>query len=308
MATSVTVTSSYAGEFKKDIISAAVLSASTLDNGLIEVKPNVKGSRIIKNLALGTLLSSSTCDFNDNSSVSLTERVLEVKKMQVNLTICKEDFEDDYFALEQGDSAHNNMPKTFVDYLLKDTALKVGAELETLIWNATTAGSANDFNGFLTLMAADANIIDVAKTTVDASNVVEELGKIVDAVPVQIQGKEDLYIYASTGIYQSYVRALGGFGAAGLGANGINGQGSNQTMNALVFEGIKIVRVEGMAAGQAVCAQKSNLYFGTSLMADWNETKVLDMAELDGSQNVRIIMRMGAGVQYGIGSEIVLYS
>ena len=89
MATSVTVTSSYAGEFKKDIISAAVLSASTLDNGLIEVKPNVKGSRIIKNLALGTLLSSSTCDFNDNSSVSLTERVLEVKKLQVNLTIVR---------------------------------------------------------------------------------------------------------------------------------------------------------------------------------------------------------------------------
>ena len=63
-----------------------------------------------------------------------------------------------------------------------------------------------------------------------------------------------------------------------------------------------------MAAGEVVCAQKSNLYFGTSLMADWNQTKVLDMADLDGSQNVRIIMRMGAGVQYGIGSEIVYYS
>jgi len=29
---------------------------------------------------------------------------------------------------------------------------------------------------------------------------------------------------------------------------------------------------------------------------------------LDGSQNVRVIMRYTAGVQYGIGSDIVLYS
>ena len=36
--------------------------------------------------------------------------------------------------------------------------------------------------------------------------------------------------------------------------------------------------------------------------------EVLDMADLDGSQNVRVIMRFTAGVQYGIGTDIVLYS
>ena len=157
-------------------------------------------------------------------------------------------------------------------------------------------------------MKADAGVIDVVNTTVTAANVVAELGKIVDACPQAIQGKEDVYIYASSGIYQSYVRALGGFGASGLGANGYKGEGSNQALNALVFEGYKIVRVEGMAAGEAVMAQKSNLWFGTSIMADWNETKVLDMADIDGSQNIRIVMRMGAGVQYGISNEVVLYA
>ena len=29
------------------------------------------------------------------------------------------------------------------------------------------------------------------------------------------------------------------------------------------------------------------------------------MADLDGSQNVRVIMRFTSGVQYGIGSDIV---
>ncbi len=57
-----------------------------------------------------------------------------------------------------------------------------------------------------------------------------------------------------------------------------------------------------------VAAEKSNLYFGTGLLADHNEVKVIDMADIDGSQNVRVVMRFTAGVQYGIGSDIVLYS
>ena len=57
-----------------------------------------------------------------------------------------------------------------------------------------------------------------------------------------------------------------------------------------------------------MAAQKSNLYFGTGLLADHNEVKVIDMADIDGSQNVRIVMRFTAGVQYGIGSDIVLYT
>lgn len=31
------------------------------------------------------------------------------------------------------------------------------------------------------------------------------------------------------------------------------------------------------------------------------------MADLDGSQNVRVIMRFTSGIQYGFGSEVVLY-
>jgi hypothetical protein len=55
-------------------------------------------------------------------------------------------------------------------------------------------------------------------------------------------------------------------------------------------------------------AQKSNLFFGTGLLSDHNEVKLLDMSDLDGSQNVRVVMRFTAGIQYGIGSEIVLYN
>ena len=108
------------------------------------------------------------------------------------------------------------------------------------------------------------------------------------------------------------MRSLGGYGAAGLGANGINGQGTMwySTANggsALSFDGIPVVVAQGLGANKAVCAQKSNLFFGCSLLSDTQEVRVIDMAPIDGSQNVRIIMRFSAAVQTGIASDIVWY-
>ena len=57
-----------------------------------------------------------------------------------------------------------------------------------------------------------------------------------------------------------------------------------------------------------VAAEKSNLFFGTGLLSDHNEVKLIDMADLDGSQNVRVVMRFTAGVQTGIGADIVYYT
>ena len=76
----------------------------------------------------------------------------------------------------------------------------------------------------------------------------------------------------------------------------------------LAFDGVKLFVCSGMPDNDMVAAQKSNLFFGTSLLADWQEVKLLDMADLDGSKNVRVIMRFAAGVQFGIGADIVYYT
>ena len=135
------------------------------------------------------------------------------------------------------------------------------------------------------------------------------MGAVVDAIPSTIYGKEDLYLYVSSNVARAYVRALGGFGAAGLGAAGTNNQGTQWWNNgALTFDGVKVFVAQGLANNRMMAAQKSNLYFGTGLLSDHNEVKVIDMADIDGSQNVRIVMRYTASVQYGLGAEIVLYS
>lgn len=310
MATTTSITTTYAGEFAGKYISAALLSASTIENGGIEVKPNVKYKEVIKKLSTDAIVKDATCDFNATSTITLTENILQPEEFQVNLQLCKKDFHNDWEAVQMGYSAFDSLPPSFADYLIGHVAAKVAEKTEQNIWKGVTA-NAGEFNGFATLLAADAGLPaaqEVTGTTVTAANVIAELGKIVDAIPAALYGKEDLYIYVSQNIAKAYIRALGGFGASGLGANGTNAMGTQWWNNgSLSFDGIKIFVANGLAANTAIATEKSNLFFGTGLMADNQEVKLIDMADIDGSQNVRVVMRFTAGVQYGIVSDIVTY-
>ena len=310
MATTTSITTTYAGEFAGKYISAALLSASTIENGGIEVKPNIKYKEVIKKLSTDAIVKDATCDFNATSTITLTENILQPEEFQVNLQLCKKDFHNDWEAVQMGYSAFDSLPPSFADYLIGHVAAKVAEKTEQNIWKGVTA-NAGEFNGFATLLAADAGLPaaqEVLGTTVTAANVIAELGKIVDAIPAALYGKEDLHIYVSQNIARAYIRALGGFGASGLGANGTNAMGTQWWNNgSLSFDGIKIFVANGLAANTAIAAEKSNLFFGTGLMADNQEVKLIDMADIDGSQNVRVVMRFTAGVQYGIVSDIVTY-
>ena len=308
MATTTSITTTYAGEFAGKYISAALLSADTIENGGITVKPNVKYKEVMKKLATDAIVKDATCDFADTSTVTLTERILQPEEFQVNLELCKKDFRSDWEAVQMGYSAFDNLPPAFSDYILGHVAAKVAEKMETNIWQGANA-TAGEFDGFEVLWAADADVIDVTGTTVTAANVITEMGKVVDAIPTAVYGKEDLYLYVSSNVARAYVRALGGFGASGLGANGVNSQGTTWFNGQdLAFDGVKLFVAPGLSDNTMAAAQKSNLFFGTGLLSDHNEVKLIDMADLDGSQNVRIVMRFTAGIQYGLGSEVVLYS
>jgi len=311
MATTTSITTTYAGEFAGKYISAALLSGSTIANGGIEVKPNVKYKEVIKKIATDAIVKDASCDFTATSTVTLTERILQPEEFQVNLEFCKKTFKSDWEAVQMGYSAFDNLPPAFADFILAHVVAKVAEKMENNIWKGANA-TAGEFDGLVTLATADAGVIDVASPVsggITAANVIGELGKLVDAIPASLYGKEDLYLYVSQSVARDYVRALGGFGASGLGSNGTNAQGTQWFNNgSLSFDGVKIFVANGLANDYMMAAQKSNLYFGTGLLADHNEVKLIDLADIDGSENVRVVMRFTAGVQYGISSEIVLYT
>ena len=305
---SISITSTYSGEFAGKYVSAALLSGNTKANGLKEFKPNVKFKEVLKRVSLSGAIANASCDFTDAGAVVLTERIIEPKELQVNLELCKTPFQSDWEAISMGYSAHDNLPATFSDYFIGLMAAQIAAQTETDIWSGTAG--AGTFDGFSTLLTAATLPAgqDITGTTINSGNVIEELGKVADAVPSSLYGNEDLYIYVSQNIFRAYKRALGGFSANGVGANGVNGLGNNQDIDVQYFDGIKVVAANGLADDTMVSTLKSNLFFGTGLLADHNEIKVLDMADLDGSKNVRFIARYTAGVQIAVLEDVVFYS
>ncbi len=303
------VTSTYAGEFAGKYIAAALLSARTLDNQYITIVPNVKYKQVIQKIAVDSIVNNASCDFVTSGTVALTERILEPKELQVNLELCKQEFVDSWEALQLGFSAFDEIPASFTDYLISYVGGKVAEATEQSIWNGATATN-GQFGGLFTALSAsfaaggaDAVIRSATSGSITSANVLTALDSLVAAIPDTVYGKEDVLIYVPTNVAKAYQQALGG-GAAG--ANGWNNQ-MNVGEKPMNFNGIELALCPGLNSSQMVAAQKSNLYFGTGLMSDYNTVKVLDMSDIDGSQNFRIIMRYTAGTTFGIGQDIAIH-
>jgi hypothetical protein len=311
MPTTTSITTTYAGEFAGKYVAAALLPAPTIANNLITVKQNVKYKEVLKRVGLNDIVKDGSCDFDPTSTLTLTERILEPKDLQINLSLCKADFRSDWEAIQMGYSAFDNLPKNFADFLIAHVAEKSAARNELSIWQGdkTVTGQ---FDGFETLLALDAELPaaqEVTGTTVDSTNVVSQLGLVINAMPDTLYGREDLRLYVSNNVFKAYVRALGGYGSAGLGSNGFEGKGNMwyTTGGALYFDGVPVVMCPGMSANTAILSTIDNLYFGTGLLSDHQEVKVLDMSDLDGSQNCRVIMRFTAAVNYAFAADVVTY-
>ncbi len=309
LATTESITSTYAGEFAGQYVAAATLAGVTLGSNAITVKPNIKLKEVVKKISTASILANASCDFSPTGSVTLTESILTPKELQVNLELCKTDFKSDWDAISMGYSAFDVLPPSFQAFFVENMAGIVNASVETSLWHGVEA-TAGQFEGLVVKMTADATVVDEAGTTVTASNVVTELGTIVDKIPANVYNEPDMTIYVAPNIGRAYIRALGGFGTAATSNSGVNAQGTqwHTRGQGLTFDGIPIFITNGLSDNYAVAAQASNLWYGTGLLNDTNEVKILDMADIDGSKNVRFVMRFTAGTQYGIGSEIVLYT
>jgi len=320
-------TPTYAGEAAAGYIAAALLSANTLDKKLVTIMPNVKYRSVIQKLALSNLIQDASCDFTSVASASLSERYITPDEFQVNLQICKQTFVQSWQAMQLGFSAFDEIPKDFNDFLISYVGGNVAQAIEQSIW-AGDGATNGQFDGFQTLLSASVAVAgatdvlparltggtsSIISGSVTSANVISKLQSMVDTIPNAVYGKQDLVIYVGTGIAKAYQLATAGL-SAGVAAQTVTNIGANGYQNSFVigekpynFNGIDLVLCPGMSDNKIVAAQKSNLYFGTGLLSDYNQVKVIDMSDIDGSQNYRIIMRFTSGVQFGVGQDIVYF-
>ena len=310
-----TIATTYAGEFKEKYIREMLLAGKTLDNGGMTIFPNVAFKEVIQKAALsGSLIVDGSCDYTDSGTLALTERVLEVEEYQVNKTECTKTFSQTWQAAQmQGKLDGRKLPASFSDFIVQYYIAKIAAQMENTIWQGANANP-GEFDGITTILAANAASLAggavVTGTTVDASNVILEISKVVDNVTANspaLLGQADLKIYVGSSIFQSYIRALGGFSITNTGTDNKMTQWWDGN-SGLTYDGIELFLAPGMPTNDMVATTVGNLFFGCGILDDMSEIRLIDTSQTLGDQNVRFVARWKAGVQVGLLEEVTYYS
>lgn len=276
--------SSYAGKHAGAYVNAALKTAASLD--YMTIRENVNYKEVLNKVAGANLVKDATCDFTENSAtLTLTESVLFVEPFQINIDVCKTTMLSDW-AYEQQDD--------FVAYAMGYLSDSIADSVEHSIWQGTT-GTSGQFDK----LATGSMTASSASAAYTAANIIANLGTLVADIPANVYGKEDLHIYMNKKTYRFYISAI-----SALSAFPFNHMGQYTPE----FEGIKIAVCPGIADNVMYAGSKSNAFFGTSLNSDLTAVKVLDMENLDGSNNVRMVAKWTAGVQVGVASDFTYQS
>ena len=296
------LTKLYAGEEAAGFISASLLSGETLAKGNITLLPNVTFKVNLKNFDLSaSAIVDATCDFTDAGDITYVEQALVPENFGLNKQLCKKDWLSTYAGATMRAGVDGTLPANFQEYIVGHAGALVGQQVEKAIWAGDTDTS-GQFDGFQVQLAAAVSAskaVGVTGTTLSASNIVAELGKVRDAILDANYGQEDLGIFIGTAAMKYYISAQAALGYMDTWHAGVTEAN---------FEGTKLILAPGMSANKMVAARKSNLFFATDLASDMAEVKVIDMTENDGSDNVRLVMKWNAGVGYATGSDIVYYA
>ena len=299
------VGSTFAGTAAGFYISAALKQANSLD--FITSMENVKFKQVIQRME-GSGIADATCEFTSAGSLALTEAIIAPKELQLNLELCSKNLLSSWESLQMKAGAGSPPPVSFDDYVISHMGGLISQGVETSIWGGNDA-VAGEFTGFNTAavgqLVTNATVVDVANvggaaTAFTATNIIENLQNAAAAISSAVYMKEDLYIYMSPKTYRLYISAISTLGY-------VNAYSMNGDYDA-VFEGLKLAVCNGMLDDQLVCAEKSNLYYGTDLLSDTTRIDLLDMRPLNGSQNLRLVARFTGGTQVGIGADVVLVS
>ena len=303
-------TNTYAGEGASEYISQALLGASTLDRDLVTILPNVKKRQVIRLIEQDVVIQAEKCNFNPLGNTTFNERYLDPVGMQVNYELCIKDLRTSWEAAKLRAGRNNEtIPDDLGTFLIEETIRKIKIAVDKLFWNgkaagATTVGSSEVtfeaalvYSGLLTELAADAAVIDVDLEAITAANVVTELSKIYEAILESVRYSDELVMLVSPNVASAYRLAQAtvstGQGAYFTGSRDIN------------FLGMNMEIVNHLPANTVLVYRRSNVYFGTDLLSDFNEVRTVDMRNTTADKKVRFSADFAFDGNYAYGGEIV---
>ena len=301
----ITVTGdSYAGELALPYVTAAVKSGRSIATGAVDVLEGITDKAVIKNLGIDDPVVAASCGFTSGNDTSLTEQVLQLTDLKVNEEICRGTIMPTWIAAQGRMERNGELPIEFSDFLLQTVAAKAAESVENGIWLGTSPygiGFLSD-DGTVDEGGADASACkDFVEHTFEdalaATDIIADMSGVIQTAVANVSGildKPGCGFYVSNETYWFYAQAL-----ATAGDNqGISNLGANQDLrDNLSFQGFPVYRCPGMANDVILFTYPENLAVGTNLQTDMTEAQLIPTYKYDGSDNVRVVMRMQLGVQ-----------
>jgi len=300
----VTITTTYVGQLATPFVAPAILSADSIANGYVSVLENVRYKAVLKKFSKGAI-SSRTCEFTPPGSnqLVLSDVVLATNQLQVNEQICNEDLARDWAAAQMR-GAYAGMPNDYAGFISQYVARIVQANVEENIWtglynfnngSTTGGGAGTSFEGILNKYVASAGTYETtnvgawtaAATPVTATDILLRLEVLTLAAPDSIAGDPDAMIFMSRKSAQLYYQAL---------ANTYSLPFLNDGLVAR-YKGYTIVTPAGFPNDTAILSKVDNLYFGTNVLTDMIEARMLDLTAVTGDAVTRVAMLFDCGTQ-----------
>jgi hypothetical protein len=315
----------YAGVHAAPFVAPALKLANTLTQGFVRQIDGIQNKAVISSLSSTGVIQAANCDWNDNNSLTLGERVLTLTDLSVMEALCRGTLLPTWAGMTGARETMTAGSPEFVNFTMATVAGYAAQGVETSIWQ----GSAVFAAGFLSDDGAFENSgyrASILGTKVAAAAIVNEvtvLGTGFDAAASVIVGatgafhvvyneavancpailnRPDIAYYCSPKTAGAYMTGLAISGAH----QGVNMQSTNQAFDTLQYLGIPIHVCQGMPDEALILTYEENLVVGSNLNTDYTSAQYIDAWQFDGSDNVKIAMRFGLGCQIALPEDAVV--
>jgi len=318
MSFSISGLENYVEQNKLPLLTTAVFDAKT--QSLMQKRVGIKREESLNLMDTDAVFQSATaCSFAASGTTTFSQRNISVARVKVQEELCPRELETKWLAtqLSQG-SNYESVP--FEQAFATQKAKKIAANIETAIWQSTSATGASGWTGGATSLSGDATLNKTVgllhlmeKTTASASivsslagaafsdaTVVSAFEKVYQTIPVAIVSRPDLVAFCGWDVYRLLVNKLAA-------TNLFQGDLGQLAGGEMFFPAtnMKVVAVNGMNNTKRIVASSlENLFYGTDLLSDEDTFRIWASYDND---SVRFQAAFKYGVQFAFAEQMVLY-
>lgn len=290
----------YVGKQANEIMSKPIYESDLYSYG-ITYRPGVKGKEQLIHGEVGELFQTYTCAFSPSGEVNLTEQWIEPFEMKINLQECYDKFWPSFMAEETRRAyVGENIPRTFFEWFFNEMLIKeMKKEYEEIFWNGDKASTgATEYiklgDGVVKQVNAATGSTKITGSTITVDNVLDQIKAVAEKADINVDD-EEYKIFMNKGQMKVLKTALGNEKIF-----------DNYVWNNFTKEGDKIyaygfeIVPSRIAKDVILLAPRKNLILGYDLESDQTSFQILDLSQVTGDNEFRVIAlcNMAVGIVY----------